>query len=67
MFQIASGLHGVGYGADLDEIAATLSARGDGGRERQVLSITKQLDDWRAAIAFARSLPEVDPECICIW
>ncbi|MBL9014725.1 MAG: alpha/beta fold hydrolase [Myxococcales bacterium] len=38
-----------------------------GGEPRQVISVTEQLDDWRAAIAFARGLPEVDPDAIAIW
>jgi fermentation-respiration switch protein FrsA (DUF1100 family) len=35
-----------------------------GGEPRQLLSVREQLDDWRAAIAFVRQLPEVDPERI---
>jgi fermentation-respiration switch protein FrsA (DUF1100 family) len=38
-----------------------------GGEPRQLLDIRRQHDDWRAAIAFARSLPEVDPELIVAW
>lgn len=38
-----------------------------GGEPRQLLDIARQLEDWRAAIAFARSLPEVDPEQIVGW
>jgi uncharacterized protein len=38
-----------------------------GGQPRQLLDIGKQLDDWRAAIAFARSLPEVDADRIVAW
>jgi dienelactone hydrolase len=38
-----------------------------GGEPRQLLDIGRQLDDWRTAIAFARSLPEVDPEQIVVW
>ena len=30
------------------------------GQKRQLLDIGRQLDDWRAAIAFARSLEELD-------
>lgn len=37
------------------------------GEPRQLLSIRRQLDDWRAAIAFARSLEGVDPERIALW
>ncbi len=37
------------------------------GEPRQLLDIGRQLDDWRAAIAFARSLEGVDPERVAIW
>lgn len=38
-----------------------------GGEPRQLLSVAEQLADWRAAIAFARTRPEVDPARIAIW
>src|SRR6476661_499112 len=38
-----------------------------GGSPRQVVRIDDQLDDYRAAIAFAATLPEVDPTKIAIW
>lgn len=38
-----------------------------GGQPRQVVRIPDQLDDWRAAIALAGTLPEVDPARIAIW
>jgi uncharacterized protein len=38
-----------------------------GGRQRLVLPIKGQLADWRAAIAFAATLPGVDPAKIAIW
>lgn len=38
-----------------------------GGEPRQLLSVREQLEDWHAAIAFARQLPEVDPDRIAIW
>jgi len=38
-----------------------------GGEPRQVVDIAAQHDDWRAAIAFARSLPEVDAERVALW
>ena len=38
-----------------------------GGAPRQLLDIGRQLDDWRAAIAFARSLEGVDPARVGIW
>lgn len=37
------------------------------GEPRQLLSIGGQLADWRAAIAYARSLDSVDPERIALW
>jgi alpha-beta hydrolase superfamily lysophospholipase len=37
------------------------------GEPRQILEIGRQLDDWRAAVAFARSLDGVDPERIVVW
>ena len=37
------------------------------GEPRQLLSIGRQLDDWAAAIAFARALPDVDAERIALW
>lgn len=38
-----------------------------GGQPRQLLDIGRQLADWRAAVAFARTLPEVDVERIALW
>jgi pimeloyl-ACP methyl ester carboxylesterase len=40
---------------------------GSTGEPRQLIDIGKQLDDWRAAIAFARGLDGVDPERVAIW
>jgi dienelactone hydrolase len=37
------------------------------GEPRQLLSVARQLEDWRAAIRFARSLDGVDPERIVLW
>jgi hypothetical protein len=37
------------------------------GEPRQLLSIPRQLEDYAAAIAFARSLDGVDPERIVVW
>jgi uncharacterized protein len=37
------------------------------GEPRQVIDIPGQLDDWRAAIAFARTLQGVDPDQIALW
>ena len=38
-----------------------------GGRPRQLLSIRRQLDDWRAALEFAADHPMVDPERVALW
>jgi len=37
------------------------------GAPRQLLKISHQLQDWAAAIAFARSLPEIDPQRIALF
>lgn len=37
------------------------------GEPRQLISIGRQLDDWREAISFARSLDGVDPERVALW
>jgi len=38
-----------------------------GGEPRQLLDISKQLDDWQAAVAFARGQAGIDPDRIAIW
>jgi alpha-beta hydrolase superfamily lysophospholipase len=38
-----------------------------GGHPRQIVRIREQLADWRAAIAYARGLPGVDPARVAIW
>ncbi|MFI1093737.1 alpha/beta hydrolase [Streptomyces sp. NPDC020917] len=38
-----------------------------GGQPRQVLPLRRQRADWHAAIAFARTLPGVDPARIALW
>jgi len=37
------------------------------GEPRQLLSVKRQLEDYAAAIAFARSLDGVDPDRIAVW
>ena len=37
------------------------------GEPRQLLSIPRQLDDWRAAVRFVRSLDGVDPDRVVVW
>lgn len=38
-----------------------------GGEPRQLLSIARQHEDWRAAIAFARSLDGIDRDRVALW
>ncbi len=37
------------------------------GEPRQLISVGRQLDDWRAAIACARGLDGIDPGRIALW
>lgn len=37
------------------------------GEPRQLLDLGKQLQDWHAAITYARSLPRVEPDGIVLW
>ena len=37
------------------------------GEPRSLLDIGRQLADWRAAVAYARSLEGIDPERIALW
>lgn len=38
-----------------------------GGQPRQLLDIERQLDDWAAALAYARNLDGIDHERIALW
>jgi pimeloyl-ACP methyl ester carboxylesterase len=38
-----------------------------GGEPRQLLSVRRQREDWRAAIAYARSRDDLDPRKVAIW
>lgn len=38
-----------------------------GGSPRQIIDLKGQLADWHAAIAFARTLPTVDPARVALW
>jgi len=38
-----------------------------GGEPRQLVWIPYQLEDWAAAITYARSLKQIDPEKIALW
>jgi dienelactone hydrolase len=37
------------------------------GEPRQLLSVARQREDWKAAIAYARSRPETDPDRVALW
>ncbi|MDE2419636.1 MAG: alpha/beta fold hydrolase [Gammaproteobacteria bacterium] len=37
------------------------------GDPRQLLDIQRQLADWKAAIVYARSLPNIDPKRVILW
>lgn len=37
------------------------------GQPRELLSIRRQREDWRAAVAFTRSLPEIDGRRVVLW
>ncbi|WP_346109808.1 alpha/beta hydrolase [Nonomuraea maheshkhaliensis] len=37
------------------------------GEPRQVIDVAAQRDDYRAAIACARGLPQIDPQRVAIW
>lgn len=37
------------------------------GQPRQLIDIGEQLADWRAAVTYARSLPQTDPQRIALW
>jgi pimeloyl-ACP methyl ester carboxylesterase len=37
------------------------------GRPRRLLKIRRQHEDWRSAVAFARSLPGVDADRVVLW
>src|SRR2546423_9477479 len=38
-----------------------------GGTPRQLLDVPRQLEDYRAAVAFARGLDGIDPEGVVLW
>lgn len=74
--------HGLGAvrGMRLDAYAERFSAAGyaclvfdyrnfgdSEGRPRQVLDVGMQLADWAAAVAYARTIPGIDPDRIALW
>jgi uncharacterized protein len=38
-----------------------------GGKPRQVIDVAKQLDDYRAAVRYARSRADIDPSRVALW
>ncbi len=54
--------------AGLDALAFDYRHFGaSGGEPRQLVSIPRQLEDYAAAVSFARTLPDVDPARIAVW
>ena len=54
--------------AGLAVLVFTYRHLGDsGGEPRQMLSMTKQLADWDAALGYAAGLPEVDGSRVAVW
>jgi uncharacterized protein len=54
--------------AGIAALAFTYRHFGDsGGEPRQLLEIERQLGDWAAALAYTRSLEEIDSERIALW
>lgn len=50
--------------------ALTFDYRGfgeSGGEPRQVIDVGRQLEDWAAAVAAGRAMPEVDPDRVALW
>jgi hypothetical protein len=37
------------------------------GQPRQLLDVNKQLEDWKAAVAYARACPQVDGRRVVLW
>ena len=55
-------------GAGFAALVFTYRHFGDsGGRPRQLLDIGRQLDDWAAALSFARGLDGIDTGRIALW
>lgn len=54
--------------AGLDALAFDYRHFGaSGGEPRQLVSVPRQLEDYAAAVSFARTLPDVDPARIVVW
>lgn len=62
--RFAEPLHNAGYGV----LAFDYRNFGEsGGNRRQLVRFREQLADWQAVIAFAPTLPGVDPNKLAIW
>ncbi len=56
--------------ADAGYLVVVFDYRGFGdsdGTPRQILDVGQQLDDWRAALQFARGLPDADRQRVVAW
>lgn len=54
--------------AGIATLAFTYRYFGDsGGDPRQLMSVSRQLADWEAALAFAKACPDVDGRRIAVW
>jgi dienelactone hydrolase len=54
--------------AGMSALCFTYRHFGDsGGEPRQLLDVDEQLEDWAEGLAFARTLPGIDPDRIAIW
>ncbi|RJF88623.1 alpha/beta fold hydrolase [Oleomonas cavernae] len=54
--------------AGIATLAFTYRFFGDsGGTPRQLMSVTRQLADWEAALDFAKGCPDVDGRRIAVW
>jgi uncharacterized protein len=54
-------------GAGIAALVFDYRGFGDSTGEPDVFEPARQLEDWRAAIAFARSLPDIDPERVATF
>lgn len=64
LYAYAEEFAGAGYAV------AVFDYRGFGdsaGTPRQVLDVARQHEDWGAALAYARTLPGIDPERVVAW
>lgn len=54
--------------AGIAVVAFTYRYLGDsGGQPRQLMSVSRQLQDWEAALAYAKSRPDIDSSRVAVW